>query len=472
MSPHKLHTRDLLVHLDHSRPKSLSRQLEDELRNAIQQGTLLAGSDLPSTRVLAEDLGVSRGVVIRAYGQLSSEGYIHLQQGANPRVRTLPRLVRTAASAGEEPEEPRVRYDLRSHLPDVTSFPRHSWLRSTRNALAQATNADLSYLEPRGLRALRVEVAKYLGRARGVSVDPDHVIITAGSTNAVNLIGRVLSEQGADRMAFENPSHILLHEVAERAGQTPVGVPVDEHGIRPDLIGDAQSVLVAPAHQFPTGVALSSDRRAELIDWARQSGALIIEDDYDAEFRYDRAPISALQGLCPDHVAYIGSTGKTLAPAIRLGWAVLPTSLLDPVADELRNSMIHVSGIDQLVFADFLRRGEFDRHLRKLRGIYRSRRDAVVKTLTQHLPRLRVSGIAAGLHVVLELPTHELAACARERAAAAGILIQTLSQHALPGYQGPAGILIGFGSIPEPTIPLAVEHIADLVSAALFEAAA
>jgi GntR family transcriptional regulator / MocR family aminotransferase len=472
MSPHKLHARDLLVSIDHSRPKYLARQLEDQLRGAIQEGRLVAGSDLPSSRVLAEDLGVSRGVVGRAFGQLAAEGYLEVKQGANPRVRRLPRLLRAPTPAPESGAEPRVRYDLRSHLPDVTNFPRQVWLRSTRNALADASSADLSYPDPQGLRSLRIEVAKYLGRARGVSADPDQIVITAGSTNAISLIGRVLRQQGVTRMAFENPSHLMLYEVARHAGLAPLPVAVDEHGIRPDCIEDVSCVLVSPAHQFPTGVALSSDRRSAVVNWARRTDGLILEDDYDAEFRYDRAPIGALQGLCPEHVAYIGSTGKTLAPALRVGWASVPSNLVEPLAEELRSSMVHASGMEQLVFADFLRRGEFDRHLRRQRTIYRARRDVVVGTLERRLPHLAISGIAAGLHVVLDMPSHELALCARERARASGIVVQTISQHALPGYTGPAGIIVGYGSIPEPTIPLAMKQLADAVDGALLEAEA
>ncbi len=465
MSPHKLHTRDLLIHLDRSRVEPIGRQLEEELRGAIRSGTLKAGCDLPSTRALAEDLGVSRGVVGRAYAQLAGEGYVHLRQGANPRVRTLPPLERRRAAPLEATTGPKVRYDLRAHLPEVTAFPRQAWLRSTRSALATAASADLSYLDPRGLHALRTEVSNYLGRARGVVADPERVIITAGSTHALSLIGRVLARGGSTAMAFENPSHLLLHAVAERAGQTPFAVPVDVNGLLVGRLGEATSVVVSPAHQFPTGVILSADRRADLIRWARNTGGLIIEDDYDAEFRYDRAPIGALQGLSPEHVAYIGSTGKTLAPAIRLGWAVLPPDLFALVSDELGLTMLHVSGIDQLVFADFLCRGEFDRHLRRMRAIYRSRRDVLVTALATHLPDLRVSGIAAGLHVVLRLPSREIETAVRLRARSAGVLVQSLSQHALPGYTGQAALLIGYGSLPEPTLPAAIEQLAQAIRA-------
>lgn len=467
MSPHRLQTRELLLRVERAPGGRVGRQLEEQLRDAIRTGALAPGSNLPSTRMLAEDLGVSRGVVVRAYGQLAAEGYIQLRQGANPSVRRLAQPEAEHATPTERPARRRVRYDLRPHLPEVAAFPRQGWIRATRNALARATNADLSYLDPQGLRWLRVELAAYLRRARGVVADPDRIVVTNGSAHSLSLIGRVLARLGSTRMAFENPSHFLLQNVATRSGQTPVPVPVDAQGLVVDDLVGVQSVFVSPADQFPTGVALSADRRSELVRWARSADGLIVEDDYDAEFRYDRPPIGSLQGLAPDHVAYLGSTGKTLAPAIRIGWAVLPPCLVDEVANELLETVVHVSGIDQLAFADFLARGEFDRHLRRMRGLYRSRRDALVDALAAHLPDLCVSGVAAGLHVILELPSRELELSTAKLARSRGVLVDSLSQHALPGYDGPAGILIGFGSLAEPAIPQAVEQIAEAVRDAM-----
>jgi len=380
-------------------------------------------------------------------------------------VRRLPHVEPTPAVDPERGAAARIRYELRAHLPEVSTFPRQAWLRSLRNAVGAATNAELGYVDCRGLPQLRTEVANYLGRARGVAANPDRIVITTGSTHALSLIGRALTRREATRMAFENPSHLVLHAVAERAGQTPVGVPVDTEGLCVDRLHltDVDSVVVSPAHQFPTGVALSPDRRGLLIGWARSSGGLVIEDDYDAEFRYDRAPVGALQGLSAEHVAYVGSTGKTLAPAIRLGWSVLPADLKEAVAAELWGSMLNVSGIDQLAFADFLRRGEFDRHLRRMRTIYRRRRDVLVAALNERLPGLSVSGIAAGLHVVVELPSRESESAVCTRARSIGVRVQSLSQHALAGYDGPAGLLIGYGSIAEPAIPGAVEQLAQAI---------
>lgn len=265
-------------------------------------------------------------------------------------------------------------------------------------------------------------------------------------------------------MAFENPSHPLLRNVAVAGGQTVVAAEVDEHGVRPDSIRSSNTVFVTPAHQFPTGVVLSPERRVDLIAWAHDADALILEDDYDAEFRYDRAPVGALQGLAPDRVVYIGSTGKTFAPALRLGWAVLPPDLFDDVAAELFSSLLQISGFNQLAFATFVRRGDFDRHLRRMRQVYRARRDLVASLLGKLLPEQRVSGIAAGLHVLLEMPTAEAAEAVRIEAETAGIAVESLEQHSFACRAGPAGLLIGYGGLPEPSLEHAIRRLTKIIS--------
>jgi GntR family transcriptional regulator / MocR family aminotransferase len=418
---------------------------------------LSAGSRLPSSRVLAQDVGVSRGVVSRVYAQLAFEGYIVIRQGSVPTVRAISPV----ESIGVDREErTRLRYDLRAHLPEVSTFPRRLWLRSVRDSLGQAKDADLSYGDPAGLHELRAEIAKYLSRARGVTVAPEHVVITSGSTHSLSLIARALLRRGSRLMAFENPSHYLLREIAHAAGQEIVAVPVDGEGVIARFPARATAVVVSPAHQFPTGVTLSPERREDLLAWAAETGSLIIEDDYDAEFRYDRAAVGALQGLAPDRVVYMGSTGKTFVPALRLGWAVVPDDLRDDVLRELSLTVLQVSGMDQLAFADFLRRGEFDRHLRHMRDVYRKRRDVLVAALGRALPDMPVRGIAAGLHVVLEMPSHEIAESVRARALAAGVAFETTAQHTFSGYRGPAGLILGFGAVAEPGLEVAARVIA------------
>jgi len=436
---------------------TLARQLEEQLRSAIQSGVLPDGTRLPSSRVLAQDVGVSRGVVSRVYAQLAFEGYILIRQGSIPTVCTISRV----ESVGSDREErTRLRYDLRAHLPEVSTFPRKLWLRSVRDSLGQATGADLSYSDSAGLHELRLEIAKYLARARGVTVAPERVVVTSGSTHSLSLVARALVRRGSRMMALENPSHALLREIARAAGQEVVAVPVDDEGIVVSRLGGATAVVVSPAHQFPTGVALSPERRKDLLAWAAETRSLIIEDDYDAQFRYDHVPVGALQGLAPNHVVYMGSTDKTFVPALRLGWVVLPDDLRDDVSRELFLTVLHVSGMDQLAFADFLRRGEFDRHLRYMRDVYRRRRDVLVAALSRLLPDVPVHGIAAGLHIVMEMPSDGIAEAVRVRALAGGVAVETTAQHTFSGYSGPTGLIIGFGAVAEPGLEVAARVIA------------
>jgi GntR family transcriptional regulator/MocR family aminotransferase len=458
-SQRKIQARDLLLQLDRSRRAPVSRQLEEQMRGAIRSGALVADEQLPSTRVLAEDLGVSRGVILRVYGQLAAEGYICLRQGAAPTVRAGGLDTRTLPPRNGGG----IVYDLRPHLPDVASFPRQPWLRAVRESLAHARVADLGYSDPAGLWDLRVAVANYLSRTRGVTAHPAQTLITAGSTHSLSLLSRVLARRGDRRMAFENPSHRILRAVASMGGQTVVRAAIDESGVRPDTIDQAESLVVSPAHQFPTGVVLAPQRRTALVDWAQQAEALILEDDYSAEFRYDGVPTGALQSLAPDHVVYLGSTGKTFAPALRLGWMVLPEALMDEVSRELACNMLHVSGLDQLAFARFLQCGDFDRHLRRMRQVYGARRSFITGLLAELLPGHEVRGIAGGLHIVLGMPSHSTAASVRLEAQALGIGIDSIDQHSFADSAGPAGLVIGYGALPEPTLEQALGKLVEVI---------
>ena len=462
----QLQARDLLISIDRSARAPIARQIEDQLRRAIRTGLVIGGSQLPSTRALSHDLSVSRGVVVRAYAQLATEGYIDLRQGANPSVRRPVELTR-ASDAAPKPQRPRrPRFDLRPGIPDVGVFPRQAWLRSQRQALTAAPDVDLGYIDSRGLERLRVEIADYVGRARGVATTPDRVLVTAGSTHSLSLVARAFARRGARTIGFENPSHMVLREIAERAGLRAIGFPVDEEGlVVEELAGSSvPAVVVSPAHQFPTGHALSGRRRAALARWAVDNDSFIVEDDYDAEFRYDRASVGALQGLAPERVIYLGSASKTLAPGLRLGWAVLPPSFDAEVVEELSRSTLHISAVDQLAFENFLRAGELDRHLRKMRVLYRQRRDAVVRALEEELPDLPVRGIAAGLHLVLELDSYELEQSVYVSARERSIALESLSEHGLPGYEGPYGLLIGYGALSEPALREAIRELALLFS--------
>lgn len=460
MSPRRAQVRDLLIRVDGDTKTPPGRQLEKQLREAIRSRRLAAGEQLPSTRMLAQDLGISRGVVVRAYAQLAAEGYLLVRQGSNPRV-SLDFSQREWTPAEQPQEERRWRFDLRPEHPDLSQFPRHEWSRSLRSALQSASDSDLGHIARCGLPQVRAEIAAYLARVRGCVVDPDRVHITAGSTHALALIARTLRRQGHGTIAFENPTRLLFPALVHRQGLEPVGFPVDNEGVLVEELerSDVRCAVVSPGHQFPLGVELTAARRTQLLDWAERRDCIVVEDDEDADFRYDRTPVSCLQGLAPERVVYVGSICKTLAAGLRLGWVVLPASLIEPVKAELWASNPQQSAVEQLALADFIERGEFDRHIRRIRAVYRRRRDAAVRTLAEDWPDLPLQGVAAGLHLVAALTGEEEEEKAQRKALADGIAIETLTQHSLRGYNGPRGILIGFGAVPEPTIPHAIRSL-------------
>jgi GntR family transcriptional regulator / MocR family aminotransferase len=443
---------------------SFRGQLERELRGAVRSGRLPAGTALPSTRALASQLGVSRGVVVEAYDQLVAEGYLLARQGSATRVAETAAAAKAAPSAEQAPQ--RLRYDFRPGVPALDTFPRTAWLASLRKTLTQVPHAALGYGDPRGLPALREALAAYLGRVRGVAANPERVLVCSGFAQGLGLVCRTLRRGGASRFAVEDPSHPGQRAEVAHAGLEPVPVPVDERGLRVDLLvrSRADAVLVTPAHQFPTGAVLAPERRASLVEWAQRHDAVVVEDDYDAEYRYDREPIGALQGLAPERVIYAGSASKTLAPALRLGWLVLPAWLIDAVAEEKALDDLASPVLEQLAFADFLAQGGADRHLRRNRALYRARRDALVAALAAHLPRVTVGGIAAGLHAVAQLPpdTDEAAVVAAARERSVGVYGMT--DYRLPGSLGPAALVLGYGGLGERAIEAGVLLLAVAVS--------
>ena len=456
---------ELLLSVSREGSRTLGGQIEDQLRRAIRDRALRPGSPVPSTRDLARQLGVSRRVVVDAYAQLAAEGYLTLRQGARPHVSDAAAVASEARAVGA-PAAPRARFDFRPSVPDVSTFPRAAWLRSLRHALATITDADLAYGDPRGVEVLRSALAEYLGRVRGVVADPAHIVVTNGYTQSLGLVCHALAAAGAERIALEDPSNPEDRLIAARAGLEPVPIGVDEAGTRVDELEHADAVVLTPAHQHPTGVVLTGDRRAALLAWLREADAIAIEDDYDAEYRYDRAAIGALQGLDPDRVIYAGSTSKTLAPALRLGWLVVPPSLLHAVSREKLLADRGTARIEQHAFAHFLTRGELDRHLRRMRARYRSRRDALVHALAEALPEATVHGVAAGLHVTVQLPTGVNEQAIRAEAHDRHVALETMGEYRPDTREGPPVLLLGYAQMPESAIRAGVHELARAVRAA------
>jgi GntR family transcriptional regulator / MocR family aminotransferase len=456
---------ELLLSVSRDGPRTLGAQIEDHLRCAIRDGALKAGARVPSTRDLARQLGVSRRVVVDAYAQLAAEGYLALRQGARPQVAEMAAAEATQAEELAPARPPR--FDFRPSEPDVSTFPRAAWLRSLREALSTLTDADLSYGDPRGVEVLRTALADYLGRVRGVVADPTRVVVTCGYSQGLGLVCHALAARGAKRIALDAPSNPDQSLIAARSGLEPVPIGVDDAGLRVEELehAEADGVVVMPAHQHPSGVVLSGERRTALLAWLRRHEAIAIEDDYDAEYRYDRAAVGALQGLDPDRVVYAGSLSKTLAPALRLGWLVVPPGLLEAVTREKVLADRGTARIDQHAFADFLTRGELDRHLRRMRIRYRARRDALVEALADSLPEASVRGIAAGLHATVQLPDGDEKAI-REEARQRRIELETMSDYRPDADIRFPTLMLGYGQMPEPAIRSGIRELAAAVQAA------
>ncbi len=453
---------ELVVDLDREGGDALHRQIEASIRERIRSGALPAGIALPASRALAAGLGVSRGVVVEAYAQLVAEGYLTSRSGGYTQVATSPAPAVSIPAVAPPPPEPnmsgapwsrpaRPAVDFGYGRGNLAAFPRAAWLRSVRRVLTETPDDRLGYLDGRGAVELRTALAAYLNRVRGTNADPETIIITNGYAQAVALLMGVLAARGATTLAVEDPSAADdARPIAAALGLELVSVPVGDDGVSVDAVAElaADALILTPSHQWPTGGVLSPGARAAVLAWAQRSGALVIEDDYDAEYRYDRAPVGAMQGLDPDRVAYAGTASKTLAPGFRLGWLVLPTDLVEPFAEAKlladRGSPI----LDQLTFADFLTRGEFDRHLRRMRPIYRSRRDALLAALGRHLPELEPAGIAAGLHLVAWLPAGLPETAVIEAAAAEGVAVAGVTPYRIaPASRG--GLIFGYSNLSE-----------------------
>ncbi len=454
---------ELLVALDARNGVPLHVQLERALRDDVRAGRLRPGTRLPSSRALAAQLGVSRGVVVESYAQLTAEGYLVARRGSGTEVAAGGASLAAAPDRDTPPPTPRQTFH--PGQPDLALFPRAAWLASTRRALTAMADHELGYGSARGSRALREALAGHLGRTRGVVAAPERMLICNGFVQGFALVCDVLRRRGATRIALEDPGWFGHRAVVQRAGLEAVGVPVDEDGLRVDALArvEADAVVVTPAHQSPMGAVLAPARRAALLDWAQRTGGVIVEDDYDAEYRYDREPVGALQGLAPELVVYAGSASKILAPSLRLGWLVAPAALAHPLADAKGHADLGTPLLEQAALADFVVGGELDRHLRRMRRRYRARRDALLAALARHLPEVRVEGVAAGLHVVALLPGHvdeqALVAAAHDRS----IELHGLAVNRLDPRGGPPGLVLGYAAMPEPSIASAVAELAELI---------
>jgi GntR family transcriptional regulator/MocR family aminotransferase len=448
------------LHLELTGPGGRRAALTRALREAVRSGRLAPGTRLPPYRSLAADLGVARNTVADAYAELVAEGWLTARQGSGTRVAERAEPLRPAARVPKKapPHARGPRHDLVQGTPDASAFPRTAWLASYRRALQQAPNEVFGPGDPAGRPELREALTEYLARARGVRTEPGRIVICSGFAHALRLLfgGGVLRGP----LAVEAYGLGFHREVLAAAGVRTVPLPLDEHGARVDRLGRERAVLLTPAHQFPTGGPLHPARRAAVIDWARAHDGLVLEDDYDGEFRYDRKPVGAVQGLDPERVIHIGSVSKSLSPAVRLGWMVLPERYAGAVVAAKGEREAWASVLDQLSLADFIASGSYDRHVRRMRLRYRSRRDRLVAALTEHAPHIEVTGIAAGLHAVLRLPPGTEASAVKA-AAWQGIALDGLAAFRHPETDMPAGdgLVVGYATPSEHAYGPALEAL-------------
>jgi GntR family transcriptional regulator / MocR family aminotransferase len=461
---------ELLLRIDRSGSEPMRSQLETGLRESIRTGRLAPGERLPSSRELARELGISRGLVQECYAQLLSEGYLISRTGSATRVAPGAQAAAAAPAPARPPELPLIA-DFRAAVPDLASFPRGDWAWATREACSSVATADLDYGDPRGAGPLRTVLASYLRRVRAADADPARLIVCTGFAQGVVLVLQALARAGLRRAAFEDPGYgtadtsEVLRAVGAK-GLEVLRVPVDDLGIDVDALAasGAQVAVVTPAHQSPTGVVLAASRRHALVDWARSTGGYIVEDDYDSEFRYDREPVGQLQGLAPGHVFAIGTASKALAPAVRLGWILAPPGLADTVAGEKLISDRGSSTLDQLALAALLESGRYDRHLRRMRAVYAARRSRLVTALGEHAPAVVLTGLAAGFHAVAHLrdgaSEQEVIAAARERQ----VGLYGMSQFRASAAADPPQLVLGFGNTAERAIEPGIAAVADLLA--------
>ncbi|WP_339127999.1 PLP-dependent aminotransferase family protein [Streptomyces sp. f51] len=439
---------ELLLPAAAAAPRARGRTLQAALREAVRSGRLAPGTRLPSSRELAGDLGVSRGLVTEAYEQLTAEGYLRSDRGAGTWVGGAVRAVGPRAR-DRAPRPAGVRADFVPGTPDLSLFPRSAWAAAHRGVLAELPHHALGYPDPRGLPGLRTAVAELLVRRRGVVADPERVIVVSGVAQAMTLLGLVLHARGTTRVGVEDPGSPELGSLFASAGVGTVPLPLDDDGLAtaPLEASGVRAVVTTPAHQFPTGIAYSARRRTELLDWARSVDGLLIEDDYDGDFRYDRAPVGALQGLDPEQVAYTGSVSKSLAPGLRLGWLLVPASHFEEAVERKRTMDLGNPVLDQALLARLVERGEYDRQLRRCQRAYRERRDTLVAALEEHFPGTKVSGIAAGLHVVATLPDrYGPRDRFMERVTAAGVVVRP-SAHYGATAAGGVRLVLGYAHL-------------------------
>jgi GntR family transcriptional regulator / MocR family aminotransferase len=459
---------ELLLPIDRHSATGLRAQLEVQLRDAVRTGRLAGGEKIPSSRKLAETLGLSRGLVQDCYAQLQAEGYLSSRRGSATRV-AFAASTRPAPSLRQTDPPARRRHpiaDFRPGVPDLGLVPREDWAWAIREVCRTVPNSAFDYGDATGEQRLREVLAAYLARVRTTSATADQIVICGGMAQALGLVLQILENEGIHNLAVEDPGvGLLTSEQAAAAKIALTPIAVDEDGLDVTLLerSEARAVLVTPAHQWPTGVVLAGPRRQQLIAWARERGGIIIEDDYDAEFRYDRDPVGSMQGLAPDCVISLGTVSKSLAPALRLGWLVAPERLHARLAHAKQLTDRGSPGLDQLALAALLESGRYHRHLRRMRSEYGRRRGALVAAIAQHAPKIEITGLAAGFHAVVALPAGTQESTVIEEAERRGVGLYGMASMRQTATPRPPQLILGFGNTTELAIRAGIAAVADLL---------
>ncbi|RPE37285.1 GntR family transcriptional regulator [Streptomyces sp. Ag109_O5-1] len=439
------------------------RALAAAVREAVRSGRLTPGTRLPSSRRLADDLGLARNTVANAYGDLVAEGWLTARGGSGTLVTDS---VITRPAPGRSAAEPSgdTCYDLIPGSPDLTAFPRAAWLKATRRALAAAPDAAFGYGDPRGRPELRAALADHLAGARGVYTSPEHILICAGVSHGLRILSEVLAGRRARSVAVESYGPDRHRGLLAAVGLETLPLSFDPHGTDPVPPQGTDAVLLTPAHQFPLGTTLQRDRRTAVVDWARRTGGLVLDDDYDGEFQFDHRSVGALQALAPDSVVYLGTASKTLVPGLRLAWMALPPALAEE-AVAAKGQIDTCEVLSQLTMAEFITSGAYGRHVRAARRRYRDRRESLVAALTQHAPHVHVTGTAAGLHTVLGLPPgyeQQVVQSATRR----GLKVAGLSRyrHAQSPHVMGDALVVGYGTPSDAAWPQALSALMGILS--------
>ncbi|WP_168770831.1 PLP-dependent aminotransferase family protein [Orlajensenia flava] len=465
---------DPSVPLDRARQQTLSDQVAVRMREAILSGRAQGGDAVPSSRALAGALGVSRGVVVRAFEHLAGEGYLDVSQGSVARVAVVDRSAspRRRRSLPDSPTRASARIDLLPGFPSMTRLDEGAWRAAWRSAAARAVPS--AETDDRGLLRLREQIAEHVRHARGVSCDASDVLVTAGTSEAIMLLTLAIRSlrPGDPAIAVEDPGYPATRRAIVRFGGSAVGVPVDDDGMRVDLLEAIDpaphAVVLTPSHQYPLGGRLPVSARVAVLDWAERHDALVIEDDYDSEFRHGAPVLPALASLDRgERVALVGSFSKVLTPWLRLGYILLPrrTMLHEAIRRIRDDATCPVPGIAQEAIADLLESGAVRRHIAAARRDYAHRRGLVIAALGG-LPGTRLTGLDGGLHAVLTLESADAAARVRNRSRAAGVAVADLADYTIDETHASPGLVIGYAA---PTDTALAEGLAVLRAAVLAE---